>query len=62
MSGAIVVSPTPYFAETDKSGSFKIENVPDGQYSVVAWAEGAKQQTKPVTVKGDTTADFTLSK
>ncbi len=62
MSGAVVVSPTPYYAETDKSGNFKIENVPDGQYNVVAWHEGAKQQSKPVTVKGDTTADFTLSK
>ena len=62
MSGAVVVSPTPYFAETDKSGNYKIENVPDGQYNVVAWHEGAKQQSKAVTVKGDTTADFTLSK
>ncbi len=62
MSGAVVVSPTPYYAETDKSGNYKIENVPDGQYNVVAWHEGAKQQSKPVTVKGDTTADFALSK
>ncbi len=62
MSGAIVVSPTPYYAETDKSGNFKIDNVPDGQYTVVAWGEGVKEAKKPVTVKGDTTADFTLSK
>jgi plastocyanin len=62
MSGAVVVSPTPYYAETDKSGNYKIENVPDGQYNVVAWSEGAKQQTKPVAVKGNVTADFTLSK
>lgn len=62
MSGAIVVSPTPYYAETDKSGNYKIENVPDGQYNVVAWHEGAKQQSKPVAVKGDAKADFTLSK
>ena len=62
MSGAVVVSPTPYYAETDKSGNYKIENVPDGQYNVVAWHEGAKEGKKAVTVKGDTTADFTLSK
>ena len=62
MSGAVVVSPTPYYAETDKSGSYKIENVPDGQYTVVAWGEGVKEAKKPVTVKGDTTADFTLTK
>ncbi len=62
MSGAVVVSPTPYYAETDKSGNYKIENVPDGQYNVVAWGEGVKEAKKPVTVKGDTTADFSLTK
>src|ERR1700726_3232211 len=29
MAGYIIVSPTPYFTTTDKSGAFKIENVPD---------------------------------
>jgi plastocyanin len=62
MAGYVVVSPTPYFATTDKSGEYKIENVPDGSYTVVAWHEGAKNQSKPVTVSGDTKADFTLSK
>ena len=62
MSGYIVVSPTPYFAKTDKTGAYKVENVPDGQYNVVAWHEGAKNSTKPVTVSGDTKADFTVSK
>jgi len=62
MAGYIIVSPTPYFATTDKSGAFKIENVPDGSYTVSAWHEGAKSQSKPVAVSGDTKADFTLSK
>ena len=62
MSGYVVVSPTPYFALTDKSGAYKIENVPDGSYSVTAWHEGAKNSSKPVTVAGDSKADFTLSK
>ena len=62
MAGYIVVSPTPYYALTDKSGNYKIENVPDGQYTVVAWHEGAKNSTKPVAVSGDTKADFTVSK
>jgi plastocyanin len=62
MSGYVVVSPTPYFVVTDKSGEFKIENVPDGSYTVVAWHEGAKNSSKPVAVSGDTKADFTLSK
>ena len=62
MSGYVVVAPTPYFALTDKSGSYKIENVPDGSYTVTAWHEGAKNQSKPVTVAGDSKVDFTLSK
>ena len=62
MSGYIVVSPTPYFAETDASGNYKIDNVPDGKYNVVAWHEGMKLQTKPVDVAGTGKADFTLLK
>lgn len=62
MSGYVVVSPTPYYAISDKSGNYKIENVPDGQYNVVAWHEGAKNQSKAVSVAGDAKADFTLIK
>jgi plastocyanin len=62
MSAYIVVTPTPYFAVTDKSGNYKIENVPDGSYTVTAWHEGAKNSSKPVTVSGEGKADFTLSK
>jgi plastocyanin len=62
MSGYLVVSPTPYYAETDSSGNYKIDNVPDGKYSVVAWHEGTKQLAKPVEVAGTGKADFLLSK
>jgi plastocyanin len=62
MAGYVVVVPTPYHATTDKSGNYKIENVPDGQYNLVAWHEGAKNSSKAVTVAGDTKADLTVSK
>src|SRR5664279_3890878 len=62
MAGYIVVSPTPFFAETDASGNYKIDNVPDGKYNVVGWHEGMKSQTKSVDVAGTGKADFTLSK
>jgi plastocyanin len=62
MSAYIIVSPTPYYAESDKSGEYKIENVPDGTYTVTAWHEGAKSKSTSVKVAGDTTEDFTLSK
>lgn len=62
MSGYVVVSPTPYFAETDESGAYKIENLPPGQYTVTAWHEGMKIESKPVTVSGSATLDFSLHK
>ncbi len=60
MAGYIVVSPTPYFAETGADGAYTLANVPDGEYTVIAWHEGKKTQSKKITVKGDTTADLTL--
>ena len=60
MAGYIIVSPTPYFAETGADGDFDLANVPDGQYTITAWHEGKKVQSKKITVSGATTADFTL--
>ena len=62
MAAYVIVSPTPYFAETNAAGEFKIENVPDGAYTVTAWHEGAKNKSNSIKVAGDTAADFTLSK
>ncbi len=62
MAGYLIVSPTPYFAETDDAGSYKIKDVPDGSYTLVVWHEGAKNQSKPVTVAGGGKGDFTLTK
>lgn len=62
MSGYIIVSPTPWFATTDKSGNYQIENIPDGTYTITAWNEGAKPHSSQVTVSGSTKADITLTK
>lgn len=62
MAGYLVVTPTSFAAQTDASGNYKIANVPDGQYTVTAWHEGAKEQSKPVKVAGSATQDFALSK
>lgn len=62
MTAYIVVVPTPYFALTNESGEYKIENVPDGSYTVAAWHEGTKNQSKHVDVGGDAKVDFTLSR
>jgi plastocyanin len=62
MSGYIIVSPTPYFAQSDASGNFKIDNIPDGKYSVVVWHEGAKPVTKAVDVTGTSKFDLAQAK
>ena len=62
MSGYIIVSPTPYFAESDAAGEYKIADVPDGNYTVMVWHEGSKPVSKQVAVKGETKADLTASK
>ena len=62
MSGFIVVTRTPYFAQTDAAGNYRIENVPSGQYTMYAWREGTKLQTKPIAVSGDATLDFEAAK
>jgi len=62
MAAYVLVSPTPYFATTDDNGNYKIKDVPDGSYTLVAWHEGAKNQSKAITVSGNTKADFTVSK
>ena len=62
MSGYVVVVPNAHSAETDAAGNYKIDGLPPGQYMVTAWHEGMKAQSKPVTVSGDATLDFALSK
>jgi plastocyanin len=57
MAGTIVVSPSPYFAQTDGNGDYSIKDVPDGTYKATAWRNG-QATTVPVTVKGDAKLDF----
>jgi plastocyanin len=58
MSAYIIVSPTPYYAMADAGGNYTIQNVPDGNYTITAWHEGAKPQSKPLAVSGSTKLDF----
>jgi plastocyanin len=40
MRAWIVVRDNPYFAVTDDSGQFRIDEIPPGRYRVTAWHEG----------------------
>ncbi len=61
MSGWIAVVKGPYGVSDDK-GSFTIDNVPPGSYTLTAWQETYGTQTQKVTVAAGkpATADFTF--
>ncbi|HET8760456.1 MAG TPA: carboxypeptidase regulatory-like domain-containing protein [Nitrospiria bacterium] len=63
MHGFILVLDNPYFATTNPDGGFSIANVPDGDYTVKAWASPTATMTKTVSLNGDKTVnmDFTLT-
>jgi hypothetical protein len=71
MTSYVSVFDHPFFSVTDDTGSFKIENIPPGEYEVIAWQEKFKDKktkewkTLSATVTigdGDTTQNFTFIK
>jgi hypothetical protein len=58
----IVVSPSSYFARTDKQGDFVIADVPAGTYDAVAWAPRLKPARQSITVSGPGTLSFELKR
>ena len=63
MSAWIVVIDHPYNAVTDQAGSFVIENVPPGTYTLEIWHEtlGASTQSVTVTASQTTTVSVELA-
>ena len=46
--GYIAVFENPYFAVTDATGAFHLDDVPPGKYHLVAWHERGTRQTEEV--------------
>ncbi len=62
MSAYIHVLPHPFFAVTGDDGTFVLNGVPPGTYTLQTWHETLKPQTQTVTVQADErkTVDFTF--
>ncbi len=60
MSAYICVVDNPYYAVSGKDGSFTIDGIPDGTYTIAAWHEKLGEKTAQVTVKGGTVVNFTF--
>jgi hypothetical protein len=63
MEGFVLSLPTPYFAVTDKAGTYSIKDLPDGKYTVKVWNQKFKKElSQQVTVAGPTTVNLALKK
>lgn len=62
MSAFIIVLENPYFTKTGSDGTFMLEDVPIGKYTIKTWHEKLKEKSLEVTVKTDKTVevDFNL--
>jgi len=63
MNAFVLVFAHRFFAVTDDKGRYRIDDVPPGTYTLVAWYEGSVRQTRSVTVPedgGTIDADFAL--
>ena len=62
MNAFILVFSHPFFSVTDAEGRYRIDNIPPGSYTLVAWNEGVAAESRAVIVSdgGSTEADFAL--
>lgn len=61
MRAFVVVTENPFNAVSGADGTFTIEKVPDGKYTLTAWhSQYGKKEKKDVEVKAGTPADVTF--
>lgn len=57
MHAVIVVAPNQWCAKADRSGHFILSNVPDGEYTIVAWHKRSGFFRQQVRVTGDRSSE-----
>ena len=64
MHGFVFVAKNPYFAKVAEDGSYKIDNVPPGKYTIKVWHGTLKGDKAKVEVAagGTASADFNIKK
>jgi len=65
MSAFVLVFTHRYFAVTDDEGRYRLDNVPPGSYTVVAWNESAPTESRRIVMAesgGDVEANFALGR
>jgi plastocyanin len=65
MSAFILVFSHRHFAVTDDEGRYRLDNVPPGTYTVIAWNESAPSESRRVVVPeagGDVETNFLLGR
>ena len=50
MNAFILVFSHPFFAVTDDEGRYRIDNVPSGSYTIIAWSDRGNFDPRPVTI------------
>jgi plastocyanin len=61
MEAFIVVLENPYFAVTERDGTYQIKGVPAGSHTVRAWSEKLAEATQPVTVPASGSVDVNFA-
>lgn len=64
MSAFIVVLENPYYAVSNREGTFEIKGVPPGTYTIKTWHEKLKDFEQEITVpeEGDVTLELKLTR
>jgi len=60
MKAYVGVLAHPFFAVSGRNGSFKIEGLPQGQYTLVAWHEVLGEQTAQLSIASTETKSIEL--